>query len=120
MILKGRLPILPTEDPDKVLKCIVNLFPESEVQTSTDEFLFQTSDPSKFFELLREQQIRDTAIMVIERRLSGDSTDFNLNKQAAFMGRINFTEGDSTLGDLHIEVLEGAQELIENIRPRFD
>ena len=120
MILKGRLPILPTEDPDKVLLCVLNLFPDSEVISSKDDVSFQTTDVSKFIELLREQQIRDTAVMIIERRTSGDSTSFILNKQAAFMGRVNFTDGDSTLGDLHIDVLEGARELVDDIRPGLD
>jgi len=120
MILKGRLPILPTEDPEKVLLCVLNLFPGSEVISSKEEVTFQTTDPTKFIELLREQQIRDTAVMIIERRTLEDSTSFILNKQAAFMGKVNFTDGDSTLGDLHIDVLEGALELLDDIRPRLD
>ncbi|MGA1793661.1 MAG: RNA-binding domain-containing protein [Thermoplasmatota archaeon] len=120
MMLNGRIPVLPTEDPEKVLQCILNIFPGSEVQTSEDEMTFRSADASRFLELLKEQQIRDTAIMVIERSFSGDRASFTLNKQAAFVGKVNFTDGSSHLGDLEIEVTEGAAELIENIRPELD
>ncbi|MGA1819685.1 MAG: RNA-binding domain-containing protein [Thermoplasmatota archaeon] len=120
MILNGSAPVFPTEDPEKVLLCILNIFPDSEVSTSENEISFSSTDASKFMELLREQQIRDTAVMIIERGTSGDSASFNLNKQAAFVGKVNFTDGSSPLGDLEIDVIEGVEELVESIRPRLD
>ncbi|MBN1391000.1 MAG: hypothetical protein JXA22_10215 [Candidatus Thermoplasmatota archaeon] len=118
MLLEGICPIGSTEDPEKVRQSILNIFPQSEIETRKDGVTFNTSDHSMFIDILREQQIRDTAVMLMEGRLKEDSTRFFLNKQAAFMGRVNFTDGDSTLGDIEVKVLEGGHELIEEIRPR--
>lgn len=120
MLLEGICPIRPTEDPEKVLRCVLNIFPQCITRSDEEILHFRTDDPSMFIQILGDQQIRDTAVMVIEGRLKGDSTSFYLNKQAAFMGRVNFTDGNSTLGDIEITVVEGGQELVEGIRPRLE
>ena len=120
MKLKGRTPIKPTEDPEKVLRCILNIFPNCDHEVLDGNIEFFTNDIDRFMEILREQQIRDTAVMVLGRSLEGDSCSFFLNKQAAYMDQVNFTDGDSTLGNLEITILEGARELIESITPILD
>jgi len=117
MLLDGRTPIHPTEDPEKVLRCIFSLFPDCDHSITEGTIRFSTSDLDQFIEMLREQQIRDTAAMVLEKGLSGEKTSFHLNKQAAFMGKVNFTDGGSNLGDLDITLSEGAREFIEEITP---
>ncbi|MBN1539201.1 MAG: hypothetical protein JW939_03580 [Candidatus Thermoplasmatota archaeon] len=120
MLLEGICPIRPTEDPEKVLRCVLNIFPQSETVINDGSIRFHTDDPSRFIHILRDQQIRDTAVMLIESGLKGDSTFFHLNKQAAFMGRVNFTDGNSTLGDIEVTVVEGGRDLVEEIRPRLE
>ena len=117
MKLKGRTPIKATEDPQKVLQCILNIFPVCDHEIAGREIQFITDDIDHFTEILKDQQIRDTASMVIGRSMEGDASSFYLNKQAAFMERINFTEGDSNLGDVEIKILEGARELLDAITP---
>jgi predicted RNA binding protein with dsRBD fold (UPF0201 family) len=117
MILKGRTPVNPTEDPRKVLRCILNIFPNCEHELGEENIGFSTYDLQRFIEILRDQKIRDTAAMVMERGLHGDTTSFFLNKQAAFMQKINFTDGDSILGDMEITIVDGVQELLEAIAP---
>jgi uncharacterized protein len=120
LLLNGSTPIKPTEDPESVLRCILNIFPDCDHQVKDSSIEFSTSDLDKFTELLYDQQIRDTAVMVLGKGLRDDSTSFYLNKQAAFMVKINFSDGDSNLGDLEIKVVKGAIGLIENITPRVD
>jgi predicted RNA binding protein with dsRBD fold (UPF0201 family) len=120
MLLEGVTPILPTEDRGSVLRCIFNLFPDCDHSISGNLITFSTSDLEKFMDTLTEQQIRDTASMVLEKGLVDDTTQFYLNKQAAYMGRINFTDGDSNLGDLNVTIKEGAREFIQMITPSVD
>jgi predicted RNA binding protein with dsRBD fold (UPF0201 family) len=120
MKLKGRTPIRSTEDPHKVLRCILNIFPSCKHEISEGKIDFSTDEIDRFIEILIEQQIRDTAVMILERGLEGDTSSFFLNKQAAFMEKINFTDGDSNLGDLEITIIEGALELKQAITPSVD
>jgi predicted RNA binding protein with dsRBD fold (UPF0201 family) len=120
MKLKGRTPIRSTEDPEKVLSCVLNIFPNCRYESVKDEIIFDTVDLERFIELLGSQQIRDTAVMVLERKLEKDASSFFLSKTAAYMGKINFTEGGSTLGDIEITIVDGARELIEGITPVLD
>jgi len=117
MKVKGLSPIHPTEDPEKVLGSILNIFPSAENVVSSDSITFTCPDLDRFKELLMDQQIRDTAVMVIGKGLNGDSSDFFLNKQAALVERINFTDERSTLGDIEVKVMEGARQLISDITP---
>ena len=120
MKLKGRTPINPTEDPRKVLRSILNIFPDCDYEIQDENIVFSTDDLHHFIEKLKDQKIRDTAVMVLERGLNGDTSSFFLNKQAAFMEKINFTDGDSILGDLKITVVDGVQELIKAITPDLE
>ncbi len=117
MKVEGSVPIYPTEDAEKVALCIQNLFPESDVRTDPDKLSFTCSSLKQLCNILEDQRIRDTAAMVVRRSMVGDSTTFFLNKQAAFVGKANFTEGRSSLGDIKVDVLDGAQELISAITP---
>lgn len=117
VLIEGKVALHPTEDPEKVKSSITNIFPESDIKKEVDGFHFITNDADYFIEIMREHRIRDTAVMIMERSRRGVYSRFFLNKQAAFMGVVNFTEGDSTLGDIEVEVKEGAEELIDSVRP---
>ncbi len=118
MKLSGKAPIQPTEDPEKVKESVIVIFPDAQVKDLGSETSFMTDRPEKFIELMHNQRIRDTAVTVFRAGLTGDATSFHLGKQAAFAGKVNFTEGNSTLGDIHILVEEGALELIDMTMPR--
>ena len=111
MIIRGTVRIHPTEDPEKVRTSVTNIFPGSEMVLDDDMIKFTTDDPTRFVDHISSQLIRDTAAKFISHSLLDGSARFHLNKQAAFMGEVNFTDGDSTLGDLYITV-EDADVLI--------
>ncbi len=118
MIARGTVRIHPTEDPVKVRTSVTNIFPGSEVVMDNDILKFTTEDPSQFVDLISSQVIRDTAVRVIYHSLRDGSARLHLNKQAAFMGEVNFTDGDSTLGDIDLEI-EDADALIDMISPKY-
>ena len=119
VLIEGRVALQPTEDPDKVRLSISNIFPDSTIEKEEKGFRFSTNDVDKFLEIIREHRIRDTAVMILERSAREGISGFYLNKQAAFMGVVNFSEGDSTLGDIEVVVKEGAEILIESMRNLF-
>ncbi len=117
MTLKGKVPLHNTEDPEKIRSSILNIFPSAEIELKDEDIRFTVEDNSNFLEILDDLQIRDTVVSILDRSLDGDRTEFFLNKQAAFVGKVNFTDGNSTLGDIRVIVDGGAVDLIEKIRP---
>ena len=103
MLLKGSVPVMPSEDRRKVLSCILNLFPNSEIEESGSRIDFISKNADVLIEKLADQQIRDTAVMVLQRAQNGDMTSFYLHKQAAFMGKVNLSDGTGTLGELRVQ-----------------
>ncbi|MEM4729441.1 MAG: RNA-binding domain-containing protein [Thermoplasmata archaeon] len=74
---------------------------------------------AKFAELLRRQRIRDAARRVLLKGMKGESlTVFRLNKQAAFVGKVSFSEGESPLGDITVRLEHpGLMALIDSVAP---
>ena len=96
--------VYPTEVEERVRTAVLNLFPDAEIETMESGLSAKASSLEVFSTKLRDQRIRDTARSVLHRLKSGDSINFTLNKQAAFVGKVNFTEGDSLLGDLEVKI----------------
>jgi len=119
MEIEGWVPVFPTEDPEKVRSGIERLFPGSIISMGKERIDFTTDSLDELGLLLEEQRIRDTAVMVLRRNLIEDSTHFYLNKQAALFGRVNFTEGNSSLGDIQVKVMSGALAIMESTTPQM-
>lgn len=98
-------PVNPTEVTDRVADAIRNLFPEAEIESLPGELLATTHSLEHFSERLHEQAILDTARGQFFANRQGNTFSFDLKKQAAFEGRVNFVVGSpSELGDLHVRV----------------
>ena len=118
MKAEGSVRIFPTEDSERVRNAIENLFPGSDIAEEGDHFSFSTSDLSIFIEKLTEQRIRNTAAMIIRKSMEDEGRVLYLNKQAAASGRINFTDGDSTLGDIVVRFSSGIDTLMDILENR--
>lgn len=92
----------PTEDAEKVEKAVRNLFPDANIEIEGDKLYARTSNLSRFRELLRMQRILDTARSELIRNRSGNRVTVYLNKQTAFVSRINFAEEDAILSPLKV------------------
>ncbi|MFO7619361.1 MAG: RNA-binding domain-containing protein [Thermoplasmata archaeon] len=114
MDIKIETEIHPTEEPERVRQAVLNLFPDAMGDFPADgAFRMTASDAAPFFTRISEQKIRDTARNILLRSILGSELRFHLNKQAAFSGRVNFTEGNSILGDIEVVVIiEQPEELV--------
>ena len=75
----------------------------------------------RFSELLHEQEILDTARKRFLESREGDTFSFDLKKQAAFEGVVNFAVGNpDELGDIHVRVRveePSVEEFVDHIAP---
>ncbi|MFP4169506.1 MAG: RNA-binding domain-containing protein [Methanomassiliicoccales archaeon] len=109
----------PTEDPEKVRKAILNLFPASEVVAGENCLLARTRSAERFKELLRELRILDTARGMMFKGVRDGLTVFSLNKQVALMGKVSFVEESVPLGSIEVVMEDDSvEELIDDLAPR--
>jgi len=114
-------PVNDTEVTDRVADAITNLFPGAEVDHQHGEIVATAHDMEEFSESLHRQEILDTARGTFFEDLRGDTFSFDLKKQAAFQGVVNFAVGDpSELGDIHVRVRVNdpdAESYIDHVAP---
>lgn len=114
-------PVYATESQEKVERALKNIFPLVEV-TLGDHTLGGTSEDLKvldhFKHLLEMQRIRDTANTILKRSLSENELVFFLNKQAAFMGKVNFS-AECPMDPITVSITgEDLTLLIDALSPR--
>lgn len=110
----------PTEIREKVEKAILNFFPvELKLQDSEIPLLCGEGGLESLRTLhlrLREERILDTARNILLNGIEGGTTQFLLNKQVAFIGKLNFPAGKESLGSIHVEIsAENMDELLNVI-----
>ena len=117
-------PLNPTERRERVETAITNLFPTAEVEERHGELIAEAHSMDRFAERIREQNIVDTAREVFRANLEGATFAFDLKKQAAHEGVVNFAVGNpDELGDLHVRVRveePSAEEFVDYVAPRTE
>lgn len=113
MLVRVSARLHPTEDGELVKRAILSVFPMLDVTVRESGVTGTTADTARFEDLLRRQKIRDTARMVMVRGLNTTrcSTAFELNKQAAFVGVVSFSRGETPLGGIGVTVEGDSDEL---------
>ncbi len=100
--------VYPTEIEEKVREAVTNLFPvELQIRDFGTPQLYGEGDLESLRLLhrrLREERILDTARHILITGISGNATQFRLNKQVAFAGKLNFPAGEESLGSIHVEI----------------
>jgi hypothetical protein len=112
--------VYPTEMQEKVIKAITNLFP---IELHLDEFgiprLYGEGDLDSLRLLhvhLREERILDTARHILLTGIEANTTQFRLNKQVAFVGKVNFPAGEESMGSIYVEIsTENREDLLKLI-----
>lgn len=105
----ARAPVNPTEDLDKVIRALSNIFDYEDILISEDNVTV-TGNISCIFplkEFLEKGQIRDTARKMILKGWKEESKTIKLklSKQAAFADRVNLVDTDlSPLGEIEVEI----------------
>lgn len=77
---------------------------------------------TKLYNLLRRERIRSAARRVLYDGMGEKIVVFYLNKQAAFVGHVSFSQavGESPLGPIKVEILcDDPQEVINWLAPRM-
>ncbi|MFB6185384.1 MAG: RNA-binding domain-containing protein, partial [Halobacteriaceae archaeon] len=114
-------PVKQTEIKDRVIEAITAIFPEADIETKSDRIVAQTHSVNHFSELLTEQQIVDTARDILFANIRNQTISFDLKKQAAYRGIVNFAVGNpAELGDIHVEITinePDPDEFIDQIAP---
>jgi predicted RNA binding protein with dsRBD fold (UPF0201 family) len=113
--------VRPTERVENVVSAIENIFPGLVMDIREDRIEAYDGPDSMvtFHKLLREQKILDTARSVMTNGLVGDAVQFRLNKQAAFMGKVNFPLEEEPLGSLHVQIT-GGERVIDWLAPQTE
>ncbi|MDM7912490.1 MAG: RNA-binding domain-containing protein [Methanotrichaceae archaeon] len=113
--------VRPTERVENVVSAIENIFPGLVMDIREDRIEAYDGPDSMmtFHRLLREQKILDTARSVMMNGIVGDAVQFRLNKQAAFMGKVNFPPEEEPLGSLHVQIT-GGERVIDWLAPRTE
>ncbi len=114
-------PVRPTERVERVISAIENLFPGLTIDSREDRIEAYNGLESlrKFHDLLRDQMILDTARTVMQRGTVGSTVQFKLNKQAAFVGKVNFPVDEEPLGSIQVQIT-GGERLIDWLAPRTE
>lgn len=110
--------IRPTEDGQKVVTAVENIFPGLTVDILGDRLEAHGGEESlkNFHRLLRQQRILDSARAAMLHGRAGNSIQFRLSKQAAFAGRANFPPDEEPLGSLHVQIV-GGERMIDWLAP---
>ena len=110
--------IRPTERVEKVASAVEKIFPGLIMDIRGDR-IEAYGGPGTLWtlhKLLREQEILDTARSVMLRGRDGNTIQFRLNKQAAFMGMVNFPPEEEPLGSIHVQIT-GDDKVIDWLSP---
>ncbi len=115
-------PVYPTEVTDRVADAIRTNFPTAEIDHHEGELLATAHSMEHFSELLHEREILDTARDQFYANQRGDTIAFDLKKQPAFVGVVNFAVGKpDELGEIHVRVSvdePSVDEYVDHVAPR--
>jgi uncharacterized protein len=119
LLLTVEAPVRPSEDEEKVRRAMRNLFPDLVLRLEGDRLVGAGSSMARFGDLLRRHRIRDAARgQLIHGKRGENCTMFRLNKQAAFMERVSFSDREAPLGDIRVRLEdESIDSVIDNLAP---
>jgi len=117
-----------TEDSNKVRVAVQKIFGNlniQEVKSEDESSLVGSAEGlealNAFYDLLRKERILDAARRMFFNGLKGKTITFFLNKQAAYVGHISFSQpvGESPLGPIRVEIqCDNPKSLIDWLAPK--
>ena len=128
VLARVETPLNPTEDPEKVMRAVHNLFPNcspsvvrsDERHAKLEGAMSRLEDLDNLRTLLRQEVIRDAARKILLKNISGSSIVVHLNKQAAFAGKASFCErhDESPLGPVTLTITaDDPEQVIDWLAP---
>ena len=117
-------PVQDTELDDRVVDAIREIFPDADVQRGREQVTATTHSVETFAAKLRRQRILDSARRTLHEGREGEVIAFELKKQAALEGVVNFAVGnEAELGDIGVEMRvrePPAPEFVAALAPETD
>jgi uncharacterized protein len=105
--LTVRARVNPTEELDKVIEAISNIFDYDELEIG-EGYIEVTGNESSVLKLkdeLKNRKIRDTANKILSKGIENNKISFSLGKQAALVSVPNFVDSQmSALGELDVVI----------------
>ena len=100
-------PVNLSEDPDKVIQAISNIFPHATIKNENFSIKAQSNELrslEKIYESIISTQSQKSYTRNLENNLEGNSTWFFLNKQAAFVDQVAICDEaeESPLGPIKV------------------
>lgn len=105
--IRARSRVNPTEDLQKVIKSLSNVFEHDELELGEGyvEISGEISCLQPLKEHLEKGRIRDTARKILLKGRSQGEITFKLSKQAAYAGKVNLVENElSSLGEIEVTI----------------
>ncbi|HTX44393.1 MAG TPA: AAA family ATPase [Methanocella sp.] len=103
--------VYPTELEEKVGHAVGEIFPGARLrlrkQKGYVDRLEGTAGLDRLHDLLRRQKILDTARSAMFKGFKNGEVSFELNKQAAYMGHVNFLDHEAALGGIYVTIRHG-------------
>ncbi len=119
--MKAKTPLNPTEDLDKIITALSNVFDYEELEIGDDYVSISGGKESllKLKDELEKRRIRNTARQIMTKEAHDKVVLFKLNKQAALEGVVNFAEhGLSPLGEIKVKIeTDNVDRFIDWIAP---
>jgi len=120
-VIKIKALLQPTEDPDRVVKAITNLFGDIPLDHDIEENVITGKIPeiNQLRDLrgrIAQDRIRVTIYNTLSRWAKDDYLSFGLNRQAAYAGHVslNLTNEDP-MGPIQVQIRGEVQKVIDFI-----
>ncbi len=110
--------IKPTEDPDKVLDAVKNIFPDLDFEIKEDRIVGKGSGIDalrRFVEIVGREAIIPRTLQLLKERRRGDSIVIPIDKEVATIGRISYDE-EGEMGPIWLEIRGDVEEVIDLLR----
>lgn len=117
--VKISCPVYPSESDELVLEAVMRIFPEASMSRTDEGYEGFTDNIDNFSLIVRRHRILDATRSVVYKGRQGDKTEFTLNKQAAFAGKVSFCPEDTVLGAIKVCMYgENLEDFIDEKLPR--
>ena len=110
--------VKPTEDPEKVLNAMKNIFPDLEYEVKEDRIVGRGKGIDalrRFIEIIGREAIAPRTLSLLRERKRGDSIVIPIDKEVATVSRISFDE-EGEMGPMWLEVRGDVEEVIDLVR----
>ncbi|KXB03354.1 hypothetical protein AKJ47_02435 [candidate division MSBL1 archaeon SCGC-AAA261G05] len=122
MKIKVRAKVHPTEDLGKLEEAIKNIFPKLKLSQTEDYLEGESTNPEVLEHLKNQlglQAIRDSARKALRSGREDNLIHFKINRQAATVSKVSFTEGETPLGPIEVEIQSKEPDLVTDyLTPR--